>query len=392
MRSLVVLGLVLFHTARIFSLEPFYVSNDEKSLCLTAFVAWGVVWGMPLMFLICGQTAGLSLSRRRAPEFLAERFGRLLVPFVFGLLVLVPPQIYLWLRGNPSYGESYGEFLPRFFHLVPRVDFPWFLAPHPHTMLFEVAHLYFLYFLFAFTVVALALFLYLRQEAGRRWIRRAVAFFERPGLILLLGLPLGAIEAALESENYGGWNRYVFLLLFLYGFVIAQDVRLSEAIRRHGPVAWALVIPATALGFAAYVRAAQTGVYLGHGYALEAVLWRMLKGAGAWWWVIALLSLGSTWLKAHVGGQGDRDSGGQRLLYRAVRYANEAVLPFYLLHHPAVVIIGFYVVRWEASVWVKYLTISIASLMVTFAVYEWVVRRISLMRFLFGMRPQEPAA
>jgi hypothetical protein len=371
MRSLVVLGLVLFHTARIFSLETFYVSNNEKSLCLTAFVAWGVVWGMPLMFLICGQTAGLSLARRGAPQFLAERFGRLMVPFVFA--------------------EPYREFLPRFFHLVPRLDFPWFVAAHPDTMLFDAAHLYFLYFLFTFTVIALPLFLYLQGQGGRRWLERTAAFLERPGRILLLGLPVGGIEAALQSENYGGWNRYVFLLLFLYGFVIASDARLSRAIRRHGTVAVVLVIPATAFGFAVYVRAAQAGVYLGHGHALEAVLWRMLKGVGAWWWVTALLGLGGALLKTHIGGQHHQDSGSQRLLYRAVRYANEAVLPFYVLHHPVVVIIGFYVVRWEASVWVKYSTISIVSLAVTFAVYQWVIRTISVMRFLFGMK-QEPAA
>jgi peptidoglycan/LPS O-acetylase OafA/YrhL len=92
MRALVVLGLVVFHSARIFSLEPFYVSNDEESLWLSAFVAWGVVWGMPLMFLIAGQTAGFSLAGRGATAFLAERFKRLMVPFLFGMLVLVPPS------------------------------------------------------------------------------------------------------------------------------------------------------------------------------------------------------------------------------------------------------------------------------------------------------------
>jgi glucan biosynthesis protein C len=200
---------------------------------------------------------------------------------------------------------------------------------------------------------------------------------------------MGMIEAALQSENYGGWNRYVFLLLFLYGCVIVQDTRLGHTIRQHGPVALALALPATVLGFTMYVRAAQAGIYLGHGYALQAVLWRLFKGAGAWWWIIALLGLGGAQLQAHADGQRHRDSSSQVFLQRAVRYANEAVLPFYVLHHPVVVAIGFYVVRWETSLWVKYLITSSASLMATFVVYELAIKRISFMRFLFGMRRRE---
>ena len=48
LRAVVVLGLVPFHAARIFSFDAFYVSNDEKSVVLSAWVAFAVLWGMPL--------------------------------------------------------------------------------------------------------------------------------------------------------------------------------------------------------------------------------------------------------------------------------------------------------------------------------------------------------
>jgi glucan biosynthesis protein C len=54
----------------------------------------------------------------------------------------------------------------------------------------------------------------------------------------------------------------------------------------------------------------------------------------------------------------------------------------------AVVAIGFHVVRWETSVAVKYVTICLASLVATLAVYECVIRRNTVTRFLFGMRHQ----
>ncbi len=390
LRALVVLGLVLFHTARIFSLDPFYVSNDSKSFLATAFVAWAVVWGMPLMFFLSGHNVWASLGKRKAGVFLWERCLRLMVPFVFGLIVLVPPHVYLWLRGNPSYNEPYGQFLSRFFHVVPTFDFPWFVAAHPDGGLFEAAHLYFLYFLFAFTVLVMPLLLYLRRERGRRWITRLTGFLQRPGAILLLGIPVGATEAALQSENYGGWNRYVFLLFFLYGYVIAADAGSIRAIRRQSLAALSLVLPATVLGFVVYVRAANAGVYLGQGYALENVLWRMLKGIGGWLWVIAISGLGSRLLAAIPPGWRERGGSGRQSFWaRALRYANEAVLPFYMLHETIIVAVGFRVVQWQASMLVKYAVISLSSLIVTLAVYELLVRRNRVGRFLFGMRAQQ---
>lgn len=387
MRALIVLGLVLFHTARIFSLDTFYVSNAEKSFVATAFVAWAVVWGMPLMFFLSGQTVWAALGKRDTRQFLRERCMRLAVPFLFGLLVLVPPHLYLWLRNDPSYSEPYGQFLSRFFRVVPAFDFPWFVVAHPDSMLFEAAHLYFLYFLFAFTVLAMPLLLHLRRQRGRRWITQLAGFFQRPGAIFLLGIPAGAIEAALQSENYGGWNRYVFLLLFLYGYVIAGDTRFVGAMQKQSLAALWLALPATVLGFAVYVRAATAGVYLGRGYALLNVLWRMLKGVGGWWWVVAISGLGGRLLAVMPAGWREHvDSGRPSLWRRALGYANEAVLPFYMLHETIVVAVGFRVVRWQASMLVKYGVISLASLIATLAVYELLIRRNRVGRFLFGMR------
>ena len=386
-----VLGLVFFHSARIFSFDPFYVSNDEKSLVLSAFVAWAVLWGMPLMFLLSGQTTWFSLRTRSLGQFAHERLRRLLVPFVFGLLVLVPPQVYLWLRTDPSYDEPFLHSYSRFFRVVWKLDFPWVVAPHPSTMLFQAAHLYYLYFLLAFTLLLMPVFARVREEPGLRLVRRAASLLERPRAILLLGLAVGALEAALQSENYGGWNRYAFLLYFIYGFLIAADARIARAIRRHGRAALSLALPATLVGFAMYVRAANEGVYLGHGYELPNVMWRLLKGTGSWWWVSALFALGGRLWPSGATGHSRGCSGSGRWNHALVRYANDAVLPFYVLHHPIVVGVGYWVVQWQAGVIAKFGVVSVVSLVLTLAAYEFVVKRTAFTRWLFGMKPGTPA-
>jgi len=391
LRALIVLGLVSFHTARIFSFDPFYVSNDEKSLVLSTFVAWAVLWGMPLMFLVSGQTTWFSLSSRSRGQFVRERLRRLLVPFVFGLLVLVPPQVYLWLRTDPSYDEPYLHFYSRFFRVVWQLDFPWVVAPHPSTMLFEAGHLYYLYFLLTFTLLLTPVFARARGEAGLGFVRRAAGFMECPRAVLLLGLAAGALEAALQSENYGGWNRYAFLLYFIYGFLIAADARCAHAIRRHWRAALSLALLATLLGFAMYVRAANEGVYLGYGYELPNVMWRLLKGMGSWWWVSVLLALGGRLWPSGAGNHSRGCRGSGRWRQALVRYANEAVLPLYVLHHPIVVGVGYWVVQWQVGVIVKFGVISVVSLVLTLVAYEVLVKRFAVTRWLFGMKPGIPA-
>jgi hypothetical protein len=88
-------------------------------------------------------------------------------------------------------------------------------------------------------------------------------------------------------------------------------------------------------------------------------------------WIVAILGFGSRVLNFNN---------------RFLGYANEAVLPFYILHQTVMLIIGFYVVQWNIGIWPKYLTISVTSFIAIMLIYELLIRRINVFRFLFGMR------
>ena len=68
-------------------------------------------------------------------------------------------------------------------------------------------------------------------------------------------------------------------------------------------------------------------------------------------------------------------------------YGNEAVLPFYVLHEPVTVAVAWVIVGWPTPLLVKYLSVVAASFVLTLALYEGLVRRFQLSRFLFGMKP-----
>jgi peptidoglycan/LPS O-acetylase OafA/YrhL len=69
------------------------------------------------------------------------------------------------------------------------------------------------------------------------------------------------------------------------------------------------------------------------------------------------------------------------------RYANEAVLPFYVLHEPVIVAAAWVIVRWEVPIEAKYLVLVMVSFAATLGLYEMLIRRFRITRILFGMKP-----
>ncbi|GCE24800.1 hypothetical protein KDA_02840 [Dictyobacter alpinus] len=74
---------------------------------------------------------------------------------------------------------------------------------------------------------------------------------------------------------------------------------------------------------------------------------------------------------------------------RLLLYANEAALPFYIVHYPIIVISAFFIKGWSDNIPLKFLLLSSISLTLTLLVYELLVRRIRMLRLLFGMKVQK---
>jgi hypothetical protein len=72
---------------------------------------------------------------------------------------------------------------------------------------------------------------------------------------------------------------------------------------------------------------------------------------------------------------------------RLAAYANDAVLPFYVLHETVIVVVAYHVLAWPVGAGVQFLLISFASLAATLLVYDLAVRRSPASRFLFGLKP-----
>ncbi|GHH14629.1 acyltransferase family protein [Streptomyces lanatus] len=363
LRVLVVLGLVFFHAALVFATEgDYYVQNTETTEAITILAGCAVVWAMPVLFLVAGLGARYSVSRRGAGRFARERLVRLGVPLVFTMVVLNPLPQWLRLRAaDPEYHESYWRFLPRYFTVhLDLADFPFFVDGEH----FESGHLWFVLLLLAFCLLLAPV----AERLAAGGDRAAEIVARRPALLLLPVLPLALINVPLGmEENYAAWHHWAYLVFFLYGFALAGDERIRAVMRR-------LARPLGLAGVVLFAACSPGFMTLDDPFTDRtplALVTRALFSAAGWCLVVAILGLLDR-PRAPAG--------------PVMRYLGVAALPVYVLHQPVVVALAYGVVGWSAPIVVEYAVIVAGSLVVIFALYEGLVRRTRLTRFLFGMR------
>jgi peptidoglycan/LPS O-acetylase OafA/YrhL len=375
LRVLAVFMVFLFHATKPFNMVDWQVMNAQTSMAATVFfIAFLAPWGMPFFFLLAGATAWFALRRRTARQFAGERVRRLLIPFLVGSALFTPLQAYIEWMFRSDIKENYAGSYPQFL-LVERFG-DW----NPTLFGWLGYHLWFLGFLFTFSLIALPLFEWLKGDAGRRIVSWLARLCEHRGGILVLILPLVLIQLGLRPyfPDEHNWSDFFYYLVFLLaGYLFYADERFLRAVRRDR---WLILVVGIAalLGLMATVALGEDTSIFESSQPWFYVIW-VLVSIDAWCWSLFMLFVGMRFLD---------------FSNNWLQYGQEAVIPFYVLHYPVLLIIAFYVVQWQAGVTVKMLAVSLGSFVVTLGIYELLVRRVAPLRTLFGLklRPKEPAA
>jgi peptidoglycan/LPS O-acetylase OafA/YrhL len=221
-----------------------------------------------------------------------------------------------------------------------------------------------------FSLVALPLFVYLRGPHGQRQIEWLAEYCAHPGAIFTLAVPLALVDAFAHTIWTGVGavaETLVYLACFVYGYALYADPRFGQAIRRQ----W---VPALVIGMGLWLIAEIFLVaHPPHPYenAMGSLLFLPLRGIIAWFWVIGLVGFGMTYLS--------RTS-------RLLRYLADAAYPVYVLHVAAIVSVGYALLGWQAPMLVKFVVIMVAAFIITFGLYEVLIKRVRVLRLLFGLR------
>jgi peptidoglycan/LPS O-acetylase OafA/YrhL len=373
LRVLAILGVIIFHAVHPFDHISWHIKDPEPSVPVTLLITLLYPWGMPLFFLISGASTQFALRRRTGYQYASERVTRLLVPFLVGSIILTPIMAYFETSHKELYFGSFTSFI-----LNPDVIKTFFTEFHPlsfNPQIFAALgyHLWFLGFLFAYSLIALPLFLYLHRPSGKRLIEQLAKVGEKTGALLLLIIPLVVIQFTLRPHypTEHDWAGFVTMLVFFVsGYVFYSDERFTRVISRDwslylalGLLTSSLILMSTFSGIGASPSNISSGLDIGLQWAVISV-----NGLA---WALFIISMGMRYL----------DFGN-----RWLEYGQIAIMPLFLLHQPVIIAIAYYVVQWDVGVLMKLPVVLLGSLAVTLAIFEIFIKRVGFLRTLFGMK------
>ncbi len=363
LRVILILIVLVFHTGRFFDTMGWHVKNGTTSPVMTMWTMFLASWMMPMNFIISGASLFLALGKGGVGKFVKDKVLRLVVPLVVGVFTQIPLAVYLERLTHYQTSLPFFQWLPQYFNGLygsGAGNFAWMGL-----------HLWYLLVLFVFSMVFLPLFLLLKGP-GKKVLHGLGNVFAFPGMIYLLALPVVLVtvgvspQAPLGDRNWGGWSLLGYIPVFLYGFMIISHEGLQASIRRLRWISLGLAVAATA-GLVYTGMIYGSFPYGSKGYNL----FNGIFGLDAWLCSLVLLGFGM-----------------KRLDFSTpfLSYANEAVMPFYVLHQTVLLVVGYFVTRWQIPDALKFLVILVVSFIFIMVVYEFLIRRINLLRVLFGMK------
>lgn len=356
----IVFGLLIFyHVGMFFVPWDWHIKNNIINQALVYPMMFLNQWRLPILFVISGMGTAFALSRKGGWHFARERIVRLFIPLLAGIILVVPPQVYLERISTGEFAGSFFSFWPRqaFTRIYPNGNFSWH-------------HLWFLPYLLFFSLVLTPLFLYLRNKSEAIILRFFRQLFSRWWTTYFLIIPLLLFELFLRpafpptNAFWGDWyNLARYITLFFYGFLSVSA----------GHVFWQTIsanrfyfLLAGCIGFTSFMLA-----YIFADQPWHIQMLYLFRTVSMWSWIICILGFAHIYLNKPG---------------KYLDYANQAVYPFYIFHQTITVFLGFLIMRLNWSFPVKAIIMITGTFGITLLIYELIVKRWHIARLLFGLK------
>jgi len=371
LRFIAIVILLLFHTGMWFNNWGWHVKNSETTVSFQYWMIWSHYFRMPLLLFISGAGTFMALGKRTPGQFRVERFKRLFIPLLFGMFVVVPPQIYY---ERISLYESYWDFYKTVFNFIPypKGSFSWH-------------HLWFILYLFVYSLLAIPLLKFLRSDNAENFKNKLYSILSSPvGMLLVPSLLILGSQIVLRPyfpeethDLVNDWAYFIFnFLFFLMGIICYSIPKLWSAIGANRRF----------LLFTMLISIIPFYICYFHFRDLIALPWTddtvetifdVTAIFVSWFTVISIVAYGQHYLnKPHPW----------------LSKISEGLYPFYILHQSVIIAIGYYVCQLDWGIAAKYWSINFLTLTSCVGFYFLLVRPFNVMRFLFGMKRKQPLA
>ena len=360
LRVLVFGLLIFYHVGMFFVPWGWHIKNNVIYTWLIYPMLFLNQWRLPILFIISGMGTFYALGKRSGGQFAWERVRRLYIPLAIGMLLIIPPQVYIERIANGQFNGSYFEFWPAlaFNGIYPEGNMSWH-------------HLWFLPYLLLFSLLLAPVFIYLRRNPDAsflKWIRKRVC---SPWGIFIFIIPLYLTESLMEPffpsthALIGDWfNLANYGLMFFFGFILiaVQDEFWALVTRYRRRFLYAGILSFTV--FLSLILLTEDSI-------LRHFTEAFLKVTNLWLWVLICFGYAATYLNKPS---------------YALSYANESVYPFYILHQTVTILLGYYLMDLSWGLFPKGMLLLFGTFAISWVLYEFLIRRIKWIRPLFGLR------
>ena len=357
--------LIFYHVGMYYVTWDFHVKSPHASSTIEPLMMLTSPWRLSLLFLVSGVATAYLLARAKG-NFMRSRSVRLLIPLLFGMAVIVPPQSYLEVVEKVSYKGSFAQFYRLYitgFHGFCREDC--LIMPTWN-------HLWFVAYLWVYTLVLFAIVSaapraipWLREHAERALAGLGVLIWPIALLVAArIGLAARFPQTHLLINDW--YNHANYFCVFLLGFALAGTRAPWEALQRFR---WH-TLGAAVLGWSALC--AYYGIYAADTAVPPEALrvgMRSVYGAEQWLAIAAVLGFAHRHLK--------RDNA-------ARRYLTAAIFPVYILHQTVIIVVAHTLQPANLAPPVEGLLLIMTTAAACFLAYE-LIRRVRALRPLFGV-------
>ena len=367
----IALGLLIFyHTGM------YYVADWQWHIKSPAPIDWlhnlmvmSNLWRMSLLFFVSGLTLALIEPRFNSCQLFRTRSLRLFIPLLFGMFVIVPPQLYYELLAQDTISSGYISFWLDYIN--PNTQ----LLTERHSIigLLTWNHLWYLAYLWCYTLLFIAAKPLLRLLCKSQYFTQMDAkyFWLLTGLCLLcIWLFVRPLFPTTHDLLHDWYNHAKYLLVMFTGYAFG-----------HRPDIWQRVIKARqvllliALSCYFLVALDRNGFFPWMAEAFQQYLFvRVVYGTvlimNMWCWILSLTG--------YVGHYLNNPS-------KPLSYANEAVLPCYILHQSLIIILAMNLLPLALPTWLEALLIITGTIMFCLLSYE-LIKKVNLGRLLFGLK------
>jgi hypothetical protein len=359
--------LILYHIGMVYVADwGFHYKSDYQAQWLKSLMILVNQWRLPLLFLISGIAMRFLLNKVELLRFVGLRTLRLWIPLLFGIWVIVPPQLYIEMTVNGDLLDiSYWQFYRAFFDLSHPYFENYQSGIFPHV---DVNHLWYIRELWYFSMYLIMLYLPLKITG---LFDRLSKLIDQHNVWLIIWVPtlimtiLSFVVFPEDSESIRKAEGFGFLC---WGFLIGWNPHFWQTIKNYRKLLLFMAVGSFVILIVYYhtVYSERTESVVGWLKFSE----MLLGNTNRWLWILMLLGYANQYLNHN---------------HRYLSYLNQAVYPYYILHQSIIVVTAFSLSAFNLGPIIEPLLVIVTTILGCAFGFE-IIRRFAPLRLLFGLK------